>query len=41
MTALDLISLAANEFSAKSPYLRMSDTELGNILLEVQDSYLK
>lgn len=35
LTALDLISLAANQFASSSPYLRMSDEELGNILLEV------
>ena len=40
LTALDLISLAANEGS-RSPFLKMGQETLGSLLTQVKDSYLK
>jgi len=31
LTALDLISLAANEFTSRSPFVKISDEELGAV----------
>jgi activating signal cointegrator complex subunit 3 len=39
LTALDLISLAANEYSGRSPFCKVSDEELTEVINTVQDSY--
>lgn len=41
LTALDIISLSASEFSARSPYLRMNEDETQLVLNQVKDNMLK
>lgn len=41
LTALDLISQAANEYQARSPFMRLTDEELSDTLGKIQDTYLK